>query len=192
MLPALRFIRHPRDAFREVRPPEGWARLEPLGWVSLFLGVHTSLLYSQLLSVPHLLPALLGALALLAAHSLVFWGALRGLGAKASLGDVVWAAPLTLLPAVAFLLLAYVPVQVLGPDLFYDYFFFEDLRYAPGVSTLLLVLWGTVHLARRAAEGAFGLPRNRAIGVGAFVAAYYVVLGLLLYGFTSGDLLFVI
>lgn len=192
MLPALRFLRHPREAFGEVRPPEGWARLEPFGWVTLFLGVHTSLLYSLLISAPHLLPAWLGAAVFVLLQSAVYWAALRLLGKKIALGESLWVTSLTFLPVVVLILLVYIPALLLTPDIFYDYFFYENLRYVPGISVLVVTLAAMTHLARVAAQETFGLSRNRAVAAGAAIALYYVGFGLLLYGFTSGDLLFVI
>ncbi|MEM3086342.1 MAG: hypothetical protein QXO51_05995 [Halobacteria archaeon] len=192
-LPALRYLWRGRDAFREVRPPAGWARLEPLGWVVLFLGVHTSLFYSQLLSIPHFGPAAVGALAVLLLQAGVFWVALRLAGAKVALGESLWAAPLTWLPVVVFFLVAYVPIQLLSPDLFYDYFFDERVRYLHGVAVIIIVLAMVSHTSRLIAEEMYRLSPRRSMAVGTAVALLYVFFGLALYAFvTSADLLYII
>jgi hypothetical protein len=192
-LPALRYLWRGRDAFRETRPPAGWARLEPLGWVVLFLGVHTSLFYSRLLSIPHFGPAAVGALGVLLLQVAVFWAALRLAGAKVALGESLWAAPLTWLPVVAFFLLAYVPIQWLSPDLFYDYFFDERVRYLHGIATIFIVLAMVSHTSRLIAEETFRLSPRRSMAVGTAVALFFVVFGFTLYGLaTSGDLLAII
>ncbi len=192
MLPAFRFLFRPREALKEVRPPVGWARLEPLTWVVLFLGIHASLLYSQLLSLPHFGPAAVGALGVLLLQVAVFWAALRLLGAKVGLGESLWAVPLTWLPAVVFFVIAYIPIQLLTPDLFYTYFFDERLRYAPGVATIVLVVTVVSHISRLIAEETFRLPTRRAVAAGTVVALLFVGLAIALYGFTSGDLLSVL
>lgn len=191
--PAFRFLLHGRQAFRETRPPAGWARFGPLGWVVLFLGIHTSLFYSQLVSFPHFGPAVVGALAVLLLQVLVFWGVLRALGAKVSLGESLWASPLTWLPVVVFFLLAYIPIQLLSPDLFYDYFFDERVRYLHGVAIIFIVLAMVSHTSRLIAEEMFHLSTKRAMAAGAAVALLYVAFGLALYTFvTSADLLYII
>lgn len=188
--PALRFLLRGREAFREAKPPAGWARLGPLGWVVLFLGIHTSLFYSQLLSFPHFGPAAMGALAVLLLQVVVFWAALRLAGAKVALGESLWAAPLTWLPVVVFFLLAYIPIQLLSPDLFYDYFFDERVKYAHGVAIIILILAMVSHTSRLIAEEMYRLSPRRAMAVGAAVALLYVAFAFALYRFaTSGDLL---
>lgn len=191
-LSALRFLTGPRLAFREMKPPTGWARLGPLGWVSLFLGIHTSLLYSQLISAPHLFPAWPAAAGFVLLQSVVYWVALRVLGKRVSFGESLWVTPITFLPVVLLILLLYIPVQILNPDIFFDYFFYENLRYTPGITVLIITLAVMTHLARLAAEETFGLSSKRAVAAGAAIGLYYVGFGILLYGFTSGDLLFVI
>ena len=192
MLEAFRLFRSPRRTFKELRPPAGWARLEPLGWLSLFLGIHTSLLYSQLISAPHLLPAWLAAVGFVLFQSALYWAALRAVGKRVAFGESLWVTPLTFLPVVVLILIAYIPAQILTPDIFYDYFFYENLRYIPGISVLVITLVVMTHLARVASEEVFGLPRNRAVAVSTAIGLFYVAYGFLLYGFTSGDLLSVI
>ncbi|MBI4363128.1 MAG: hypothetical protein HY558_08155 [Euryarchaeota archaeon] len=190
----LTFLRHPAEGFDHLagREPTRLDALQAMLGVSLFFAVHTSLLYSRIVTLPHLLPPLAFWMGLLSLHGGVFQGALRLGGGKATGRQALARVPLTYLPLIVYLLASYPLLYLLTPDLYYTWFFYEDLRYIPGVPILISIALGGSWLTYRLAEKTFRAPRRASILAAVLTGVLFVGLGLLLYLFTSGDLLQVV